>query len=83
MRDFIEEYVLYLVGVVVAAFLAVGIYYAVQEQTRWESECKANGGHVVTDSDFVTTVHPNGQVGVGSNTDYFCLTEDGRIIGTH
>lgn len=73
------------VAVVVA--LAILIPMAVDEKNRWEQWCRDQGGHVVEDTDVFNTVNvnTNGQpgVGIGFNTDYYCLSSDGRILGMY
>jgi hypothetical protein len=58
---------------------------AIRQQHAWENWCKSQGGHVTdhTSTATVVTINPaNGQpgVGVGSDTTYYCLSADGRVL---
>jgi hypothetical protein len=85
MRDhFHELWPAYAWAAAIVAVLAVVIPIAVRDQERWEAWCVGQGGSVDshTDSQVVSTINAQGKpsVGVTSNTTYYCLTPDGRIL---
>lgn len=70
------------IGLVVVG-LAILIPYAIQEHNRWVDWCVSAGGHVdSTTSTSVGSTVVNGKVGTTTTTDttYYCLTDDGRIL---
>lgn len=67
-----------LVGLIVWLF-----FLAADDQAEWEAWCRSQEGHVVDTTDTSTVVtFTNGKPGVGvaSNTTYYCLSADGRIL---
>lgn len=74
---------------IVLVLLLIGILgFAIVEtskaEDKWNSACVAQGGVVMTHSDTepVTTISVNGQVGMGTTTSEtaFCI-KDGKILG--
>ena len=80
-KDYWPVYGIFAVLAILAAIL---IPLAIKDQNRWETWCVGQGGHVTdhTSTTVTTTVAGNGQVGtgVGSETTYYCLSADGRIL---
>lgn len=70
------------IGLVVVA-LAILIPLAIQEHSRWVDWCISQNGRIdsTTSTNTGTTI-VNGKVGTTTTTDttYYCLTDDGRII---
>jgi hypothetical protein len=69
----------------VFAFLLVGLLafavpMAMRESRAYETWCSAQGGHVDSTSQVVSTVGADGKPSVGTSTTTFCLSADGRIL---
>lgn len=71
--------VLVLVGVV--GFIVWAVVQGSHESKQWAMWCESRGGHVIEKDHAVTVVGGNGKVGVGTDTTWYCLTDDGRILG--
>jgi hypothetical protein len=71
-----------LIAVVACLVIFIPIWH--DQQQQWEQWCRDQGGHVTdhTSTTVVTTVGSNGLpgVGVGSETTYYCLSADGRVL---
>jgi hypothetical protein len=80
MRDRWPELVTIL-GIVALVVLALMAY---RQRGAWKDWCHEQGGRVdeSTHVNAVTTVSSNGGVGVGlsSDTTYFCLSADGKVL---
>jgi hypothetical protein len=67
-----------------AAAMVIFIPLANHEHDRWVAWCKDQGGHVTdhTSTNVVSTVGADGKPGMGvsSETTYYCLTADGRVL---
>lgn len=61
-------------------FVGALIVFVVQDHNRWERWCRAQGGHVISNTKTVNTVDSKGKPGVGSEITYYCLNESGGII---
>lgn len=71
--------------IVLGGLIWWGIVATSQHRAEWEANCHSLGGTVTSDTDVGSGVAINpssGQPGVvvTSNTDYFCMSDDGRIL---
>lgn len=71
-------------GIIVAGLLVLFIALSMIAHAEWVAWCEDQGGRVIDDTDtqLGTGVDANGNVIVTttSNTDYYCLNENGGII---
>lgn len=79
---------LYVFTAIFLVVLCVALYFgymSIQDQNNWEAGCKSQGGHIddVTKNGVGTGIDSKGQVisTVTSETTYFCLSADGKILG--
>jgi hypothetical protein len=71
-----------LAGYALMAVLIVAvIFYAIREQNKWETWCHDKGGNVSHHTDWITVPDGNGGTTSTSNTTYYCITDDGRLLG--
>lgn len=86
MKNLIEDHLeLVVIGALMLILVPI-IWWVVvasnAEYQQFQDECGAMGGTVVEDTSSGTGINPsNGQPVVTTSTTYFCLSEDGRILG--
>lgn len=85
LDDHLPLYFTIAIGIALVALLAWLIPVMNAQHQAWVDDCTAKGGHVedVTKTSTGTGINPsNGQpvVVTGSETTYYCLSEDGRIL---
>lgn len=80
------------IAAIVTAFVVLigGLMILVaSDYEKWSTWCEEQGGRVIKDTDISTGVgyapgtgdHPGGPVVVVTfSTDYYCISEDGRIL---
>lgn len=64
------------IGVLVLAF----VWWAIADHRAWKADCEKRGGHVSSHTDYHTSYDRDGNSHTDSNTTYYCLSEDGRIL---
>jgi len=70
--------VVWVLVVIALVFFVIQWDKALNDKREW---CESQGGHVTTHTETGTGISPgNGQVVVTTNTTYYCLTDDGRIL---
>jgi len=72
------------IGKALAVLAVIGlviwlIVLAVQEHERWEQWCYGQSGHVDKSTSLGHT-YIDGKYVTTTNTTYYCLTDDGRIL---
>ncbi len=60
---------------------AIGIPAAIRAQHRWETWCRGQGGTVSSHTNWTTSYDRQGNSHSDSNTTYYCITGDGRLLG--
>lgn len=75
----------------IAVIIVAVLMWGGEAQAKWEADCLAVGGHVISDSDTAVGVGyapGNGKPGSGGmvvtvtpSTKYYCLNEQGGIVG--
>src|SRR3546814_7879229 len=66
-------------GVVIAGLVIWLVLLGVQEHERWEQWCYGQGGHVDKNTS-LGYGYVDGKQVTTTNTTYYCLTEDGRVL---
>lgn len=76
-----DKLIMIFIGLIVLA-IPVAIFYAAKDQERWENWCHSQGGHVKETNHTVTTYNYQkpGQPSYGTDTTYYCLSSDGRVL---
>jgi len=69
-----------LIGAGFVIFFIVVAFLAITGYNDWEDSCVARGGHVSSHTDWNTTYDYKGTAHSNSNTTYYCLSNDGRIL---
>lgn len=84
IRNNLESIGLIIGGIAAVILVIILIIFAVISHNNWVSWCEDQGGHVISDTDTSvgTGFDSGGNVTTvtTTNTDYYCLNENGGII---
>lgn len=68
-------------GLAVVAAIVV-IVVAIRSHNAWERWCTDHpGAHVDRHTDWISVPDGNGGTTTSTNTTYYCISDDGRILG--
>lgn len=68
--------------IVILILLPIGFYYSAKAQAEWEDWCRSEGGRVDDVTKTSTGYSTDGKMTpiTSTETTYYCLTDDGRVL---